>query len=193
MRFGIITPTLLRASLAETCDSVNRQSYTDWRHYIAVDSEGMPAYPIEHNPRRGFMYLKQRYNNFGNTPRHLIWDWTRGCDYVIHLDDDNYFADSEVLADIASALDKTGMPDWACFPILRFGNVFFNAEPRSCHADTANIVVKREYGRWPDRPEYTADGFWMEGLRDHQPPLTFAAFPDFRPIIVMPQQGKGEL
>ena len=121
----------------------------------------------------------------------MAWEYTGDCDYLIHLDDDNYLADERILEDIAVALTTSGLPDWACFPINRFGYHFFNAEPRSCHADTANIVVKREYGRWPDRPEYTADGFWMEGIRDHQPPLTFAAFPEFRPIIVLPIQGKG--
>lgn len=195
MKFGIITPTILRPSLEKTCQSVDRQTHTDWVHIVQIDRHNADNLVIEYisHPQRFLAVCATEHHNFGNTCRYLAWEHTAGCDYLVMCDDDNHLSDSNILADIATALDKIGNPDWATFPILRFGSPFFTPDPRSCHADTMNIIVKREYGRWPDRPEYTADGFWIDALREHQPTLSFAAFPDFRPIGIMPGQGKGEL
>lgn len=105
-------------------------------------------------------------------------------EYLLYLDDDNFLADDSVLADLNEVL--TG--DFAVFPILRHGQVFFSDPPRCCHADTANIVVRREIGRWPDIPEYTADGIWIDALVKN---YKYQSFPGFRPIVIMPKSSEG--
>lgn len=193
IKFSIITPTIQRLSLLFCCESVNAQTYTNWEHVIQIDRQANAQELLDAciYPQRTFYLCIPEHHNSGNTCRHLAWERATG-EYLIHLDDDNYLADPQILESIAISLEKTGKPDWACFPISRFGWTFFTTEPRSCHADTANIVVKRHCGRWPDRPEYTADGFWIDDLRARAD-LSFAAFPEHRPIVVMEKQGKGEL
>ena len=104
----------------------------------------------------------------------------------MYLDDDNFLADNRILEDMATALTA----DWGLFPILRHGQQFFTDPPRCCHADTANIVVKREIGRWPNIPDYTADGIWIDALvKDHP---AYQAFPGFRPIVIMEKSSEGK-
>jgi hypothetical protein len=106
---------------------------------------------------------------------------------LIHLDDDNFIADDRVLQDLSMILD--GCDEyWAIVPIMRHGRKFFNDPPGLCMTDTANVVVKREIGRWPDIPDYTADGHWVEGLKAKYP---YAAYPDMRPIVVMENSSEG--
>lgn len=185
-RFTVITPTLLRESLMAACNSLDGQSFTDWQHVICVDGVN-GSFPFPEPGKRDLMFCHMRHNNFGNTCRFLAWEQALG-DYILHLDDDNTLLDEHVLRDIDAALRSAGDPPWALFPILRHGQRFFTDPPRSCHVDTANVVVKREIGRWPNRDEYTADGIWVEALvRDHP----YVAFPGFRPIVVMPQSSLG--
>jgi hypothetical protein len=106
------------------------------------------------------------------------------------LDDDNYLADDRVLEDLSKIRWNLMVPEqFAIFPILRFGSRFFHDPPGLCMTDTANVLVRREVGRWPDIPEYTADGIWIEKLKAE---YNYRAFPEFRPIVVMEKQGKGE-
>lgn len=188
-RFTVITPTLLRESLMQTCASLDQQSFRDWQHVIAVDVETDSSTVLPWtDERRELLLCGKRYANFGNTPRFLAWEKAKG-EYLIHLDDDNVLADRKVLEDIDRALFRAGEPQWALFPILRHGQRFFTDPPRSCHADTLNIVVKREIGRWPNIPDYTADGIWIDGLvRDH----SYVAFPQFRPIGIMASSRQGQ-
>ena len=37
MRYTIITPTLLRDTLPRLCESIDRQTCSDWQHILAVD------------------------------------------------------------------------------------------------------------------------------------------------------------
>ena len=192
--FGIITPTIMRPSLVQCCASIDEQTYKVYRHIVYLDRKPTDTAliaSIEH-PQRQIIECETEYRNFGNTPRIRAWEFTDGCDYVLYTDCDNYLADPNVLTDITAALEAADLPDYACFPILRFGLRFFNENPRCCHVDSANMVCKREYARWPEnRDDYTLDGIWVDGLRE-RPELIFRAFPEFRPIVVVPRQGKGE-
>lgn len=190
--WSIITPTLQRESLIRCCNSVTSQSTDSWQHIVMLDCsirDEALLEKIEH-PQRKILQCGP-YQNFGNKPRHLAWNHTTGL-MIAYLDDDNYYADSNVLEDMMTALVAADMPDWACFPILRFGGIFFNEDPRCCHADTMNLVVKREIGRWPDIDDYTADGILIDSLRANSE-YSFKAFGGFRPIGIMDRHGKGEL
>lgn len=188
MKFTIITPTLQRDSLIQCCLSVNSQTVTDWQHIVVFD--GGPLYEDMldsiANPNRTIVGLGTRLRNFGNGPRHIGWKLADG-DYCIYLDDDNYFARDDALGDIDRALELR--PDWAVFPILRFGQRFFSDDPRCCHVDTANMVIKREIAQWPNRDEYTLDGIFCEELKAKH---SYIAFPEVAPIIVVPVMSRGE-
>lgn len=166
-RFSIITPTLNRPSLEACIESVKSQTFKDFEHIIEVD--------------------EPRTNNFGNTPRHRAWTRATG-DYVLYLDDDNTLAHDRALSDIDICLMSCNEPDWAIFPIIRFGHRFFSDNPGVCHTDSANMVIRREIGQWPNRDEYTLDGIFAEQLKAK---YAFATFPKCNPIITVPVQGKG--
>lgn len=190
--WSIITPSLQRESLIRCCDSIDSQSCRDTiEHLVMVDCAIRNEELLEKiaHPKRKIMQCGP-YRNFGNSPRFLAWQFATGA-MLAYMDDDNMYSDQNVLEDMQTALVAADMPDWACFPITRFGGVFFTDEPRSCHADTMNIVVKREIGRWPNRDEYTLDGIWIDTLRANRE-YSFKAFADFRPIGIMDRQGKGE-
>lgn len=190
--FTVITPTLQRDSLKRTCASIDEQTFSGWEHIVMIDNDLANSY---HNTtglgkeKRIIAECGVRHSNFGNTCRHNAWAMATG-NYVMYLDDDNYLAHGNVLLDIAVYLQAENLPDWAVFPIMRHGSIFFNDPPRICMTDTANIVVKREIGRWPDGPEYTMDGIWVEALKRDYP--KYAVFPDVAPIVVMETSGQGQ-
>ena len=190
MNFSVITPTLQRNSLIRCCESVHAQTHTGWEHIVVVDGGPLRADLLNSiaGPKRTVICLGESRRNFGNTPRHIGWKLVEG-DYSIYLDDDNYFAHDEALADIARSLDEA-RPDLAVFPILRFGDRFFSGDPRCCHVDTANMVIRRVIAQWPNRDEYAADGNFCEELRTK---YSHVAFPEISPIIVVPEQGKGRM
>jgi glycosyltransferase involved in cell wall biosynthesis len=191
--FSIITATLQRESLSRCCLSVDTQLDTanggTWQHIVVVDGGPLSVNFLNSlcHPSREIICLDKRCGNYGNTPRNIGWRHATG-DYCIYLDDDNYFTRPDALSDISRCLNES-RPDWAVFPILRFGQPFFSDDPRCCHVDTANMVIRREIAQWPSGPEYTMDGIFCESLKERYP---YTAFPMIAPIIAVPVQGKGE-
>ena len=189
MELSIITPTLQRTSLVECCKSVDQQSHSDWEHIIQIDSGSMDdelIFRLVH-PKRRFYLCGTRHNNFGNSCRHTAWRQASG-DYCIYLDDDNFFTRPDALSDVAACLIAENYPDWAIFPILRFGQRFCCLPPGNCRTDSANIVIKREIAQWPNGLEYTMDGLFCEQLKAK---FAYSSFPHISPIITVPVQGKG--
>jgi hypothetical protein len=189
--FSIITPTIQRLSLVRLCESIDAQAFESWEHIIAVDSDvvdfGLMAKFADH--RRGILSMGKRYNNYGNTPRHEAWEAVN-AEWIWHVDDDNYLSDPDILLYLSTVLAKLSSEiKFAIFPILRHGSVFFNDPPGLCMTDTMNVIVRREVGRWPDGPEYTMDGIWVEALKAR---YKYAAFPDFIPIGVMEKSSEGK-
>lgn len=188
--FSIITPTLQRPSLLRCCESVDRQTFQSWEHLIFVDAEilnGELAAKVSHE-QRAFLVPGVRYNDYGNTPRHLAWGHAT-AEWIIYCDDDNYIASPDTLLYLSLALEKLPQnTKFAIFPILRHSQRFFNDPPGLCMSDTANVVVRREVGRWPAIQDYTADGIWIEALKAK---YKYAAFPDFDPIVVMEKSNLG--
>lgn len=183
-KFSIITPTLNRDSLVRCCERIDQQTIRDQiQHIVTVDCEDwnlLLMAKIAH-PQRSIFKCSHPHRNFGNTCRHEAWKYAVG-EFVWYIDDDNFLADNDVAKDIADVL-SCGKPDWAIFPILRHGQVFFNDPPGLCKTDTANMVIKREIAQWPNRDEYTLDGIFCEELVSQYP---YRSFPEFRPIAVVP-------
>lgn len=186
--FSIITPTLQRESLVRSCKSISDQSFESWQHLVMVDCDEFNFDLIRQvrHPKRRVMKCEKAHINGGNSCRHNAWDLAVGK-YCLYLDDDNYLSDSTVLTDIATALQSTNNPEWAIFPIDRLGLRFYTDPPKSCHTDTLNLVLKRDIAQWPDTTAYGSDGVLVEDLMARGIP--YAAFPNFRPIGVIPRLG----
>jgi glycosyltransferase involved in cell wall biosynthesis len=127
-----------------------------------------------------------RHYNYGNTCRHEAWKRATG-DYVYYLDDDNYLAHNYVLEALKAV---TG--DWAIFPILRFGERFFNDPPRVNYTDTGNFMMRRAIGQWLPRPDNsvdgTVDGQFAELLASQ---YAYQSLGSLRPVMVMPESHGG--
>jgi glycosyltransferase involved in cell wall biosynthesis len=187
-RFSVITPTLMRDSLAKCCESVDRQTLTrGWEHIVIVDlpMDEIDQYQIAEltHPRRRFLYCGKRHRDGGNSCRHEAWKHARGT-MAYFLDDDNFIASDDSLERIWRKLETNNFPSVAFFPINRLGGRFFpDGAPRDCHVDTANLVVKREFGQWPATDAYGSDWVMIESLIAKHP---YAMFPDEAPIAVVP-------
>ena len=195
--FSILTPSLQRESLLRCCESVDRQTFKSIEHIVMLDVTEINDRifcAIQH-PNRRVMQCDYPHRNYGNTCRHKAWEHATG-EYLVMLDDDNALYSDTVLEDIFKAINGPlfDPPEWAIFPIHRHGQIFFHDPPGLCMSDTANVVVKREIGRWPDDPGhgdnavYTMDGHWIEGLKKYP----YMAFPAFRPIVFMPKSSEGK-
>lgn len=187
-RFSIITPTLQRESLIECCASVDSQTLNDqWEHIVMIDATKPDLHLIAQisHPQRKVLCCGVRHNNYGNTPRRMAWAISRG-DYCCFLDDDNELASPQTLSQIAKALKNN--PDFAIFPILRHGQLFFNDPPGLCLTDTLNVIVKREFAQWPAIDDYVADGIWVEALKAA---YSYEAFPNALPIGIMEKSSLG--
>jgi glycosyltransferase involved in cell wall biosynthesis len=184
--FTIITPTIERDSLRKCCEVIDSQTLTSWTHIIQVDSVEAKTELLESiaHPQRVVRTCGTHHHNGGNTCRRLALQ-NADSEYVYFCDDDNYLSDDHVLEDIAGALEDTGKPLWALFPIMRLGQFFYTNPPRSCHVDTMNFVLKREIADWPDTDAYGTDGILIDGLMEKEIP--YVAFPGFRPIGIIPR------
>jgi glycosyltransferase involved in cell wall biosynthesis len=187
VKYSLITPTLLRPSLQSLCASIDAQTCRDWEHLIAVDTVISSAAKrmlarIQHK-QRTISPCPRPHRNYGNTCRHAASLRAQG-DYIFYLDDDNYLADENVLRDLESVTAA-----WAIFPILLQGNRFFNDPPGFRRTDTANLIVQRRLGIWPDIADYEADGILVERLRHEH---AYQSLSDWRPLVVMPRMNFGD-
>ena len=199
MKFSIITPSLQRESLIKCCASVDAQTFKQWDHIVMLDVSEINDRifcAIQH-PNRRVMQCDYPHRNYGNTCRHKAWEHTTG-DWLLHLDDDNSLSSNHVLEDIAECVEGGMFAgfDWAIFPILRHGHIFFSSSPSIGHVDTANIVARRAIGRWPndlghgENAVYTMDGHWVESMKAKHYP--YAAFQAVDPIVVMEKSNEGK-
>lgn len=185
---SIITPTVQRDSLVDTCESVDCQTFRSYEHIVIDDSaadRGVLA-KLSREQRMFAMCLKP-HRNGGNTCRHVAWLKARGT-WVYHLDDDNALYSRTTLEEIANCI-RDMEEKWALFPIFRLAERFFFDPPKPCYFDTGNAVVRREIARWPNIDGYASDAVWLEGLMKY----TYRSFPKSKPIMIMDEisQGRG--
>lgn len=165
--FTIITPTLLRPSLIDTCRSIDSQNYQQWQHLVVVDIPVAHLLPdhtrlIEHirHPNREIYNCAVTHGNYGNTCRSEMFGLVRG-DYVLYLDDDDVYL-GEAFATLNREISNEV---WGVFPIERFGEVFMNLPPRTNFTSGIQFFAKALYP-WPDNNVYTADGQLIDLLRE---------------------------
>ena len=184
-----MTPTVCRQSLLRLCRSIDSQTQSDWEHLVVFDIPGdrltkdqrqvVTCIPSKQN--RSYFYCDRKHNNYGHTCRHQIWEHAKG-DYILYLDDDDYFADRDALKELDSVTEP-----WAVFPVLRHGKVFFNLPPGVSKTGTGMFIHKREIGRWPDSELYDADGSFVEELKQKYKYQVVGS----RPVVVQPKTSFG--
>jgi len=169
---------------------VDRQTFRDYEHVIWIDSPEIDVSLFKHicGPQREIYGSAKRHGHFGNYSRARACEKAQG-EYLIWLDDDNFLANCAVLQSIDSALAGAGNPPWALFPIHRHGSQFLLEPPGMCQTDSANMVVKREIGAWPDIECREADGVLAERLKSEHEYVSFPLLPS---IIVMEKSSNGE-
>jgi hypothetical protein len=189
MKFSLVTPTIQRQSLLDTCAFIDTQTHTDWQHVIVNDrlNRDEELFAKIAHPKRTIVHCEKEHHNGGNTCRSSVYDILNG-DYVAYCDDDVHFMDNSIMEDIVTALEAAGNPDWALFPINYLGNYFFHDPPALSFVDTANVIVKREFAQWPDIPIHESDWVYIQNLLATRP---YKAFPDFRPIVNYRKMGSG--
>ena len=185
--FTVITPTILRPSLIDTCRSIDTQSYSEWQHLIAVDLPIQQATPeqlklldeIKHANRQVY-HCAVFHKNYGNTCKSEMFAHARG-DYLLYLDDDDIY-----LGEVFQTLNREISDEvWGVFPIERFGELFLNLPPRINLTSGAQFFCKPLYP-FPNISAYAADGELIEFLRDkhsylvvNSPPLVRVAQQNF--------------
>jgi glycosyltransferase involved in cell wall biosynthesis len=184
MRYTIVTPTICRRSLLRLCESIDTQTESDWEHLVVVDiprhrmtkqqREIIAAIPPNH--RRSFWFCDRTHNNYGHTCRHQSWQNAKG-DYVLYLDDDDYLAHKQALIALNCVTEV-----WAIFPVLRHGSRFLNLPPGTGNTGTGMFIHKKDAARWPDSDSYSADGLFVEDLKERYPYQVV----DSEPLVVQP-------
>jgi glycosyltransferase involved in cell wall biosynthesis len=189
MRYTILTPTICRPSLLRLCESIDKQAQSNWEHLVVIDMprrsmtkrQQKVVASIPPKANRLYLHCDRKHNNYGHTCRYQTWERAKG-DYILYLDDDDYFADGDVL----NTLDSVTEP-WAVFPILRHGKAFFHLPPGIGRTGTGMFIHRKEIGRWPNLDAYEADGSFVEELTQRYPYQVL----DSRPLVVQPTSSCG--
>jgi glycosyltransferase involved in cell wall biosynthesis len=190
-KFSIVTATIVRSTLERLCQSLDSQLCQDYEHIVVVDIPfkeltAAQKLRLENIVRGGdnrvVSFCQKRHQNYGNTCRHNVSPKLKG-EYVLIMDDDDYFADNEVLNTL-----KDVKADWAVFPIMRYGSPYLFLPPASCRTGNAMFVYKSKLALYPDVNIYESDGVLVEELK------TKAAYEVLkcRPLTVMELSHHGQ-
>lgn len=183
-KFSIVTATIIRPTLERLCRSVDMQNYLDFEHVVVVD---IPFKELTNQQRdrlenitksgdnRTVTFCSKRHQNYGNTCRHLVDSKLTG-EYVLVMDDDDYFADAEVLRTLSSVKS-----DWCIFPIMRYGSPYLFLPPASCRTGNAMFMYRHNLAQYPDVNIYESDGVLVEELKKKAPYAVLHC----RPLTVM--------
>jgi glycosyltransferase involved in cell wall biosynthesis len=187
--FTIITPTIQRMHLLDTCNSVNSQTCQDFEHLVIVDRAELNTTLLKtiKHPNRKIYQCDQEHKNYGHSCTHEGWTHATG-EYVIRLDDDNILYDNNILEDIKNSVLEIH-PKFALFPIFNEGHNFLVLPPGIDRTDSANMVVERTAAQWPNLPNYNADGIFADFLNKSH---GYKAFEKFRPIIIRNGSNRGQ-
>jgi hypothetical protein len=189
MRYSIITPTLCRESLLRACESVDIQTDGDFEHLIAIDvpllidkrARDVIA-RVKKDPRRKLIRCGKQHRNFGNSCRHNLQAQAQG-DYLLYLDDDNFWADANVLKTLNEVTEQ-----WAIFTMLRVGVERLDIPPGFGKTDAGQIIHRRGLTRWPDNNKYAADGEMIDDLISKAPYQVLHT----RPLLIYEQRSQGK-
>jgi glycosyltransferase involved in cell wall biosynthesis len=183
-------PTLVRSTLIRAVESIINQTNQDWELLLCIDvplvfdkekTERLKSLP--NDSRIKIHRCNQNHGDYGNHCRHQAHDRVKG-DYILMLDDDDYFADSKVLETLEQVTKM-----WAIFPIMRCGNLWFHDPPGMCRTGNGMYIYRRFLGlKYPDNDHYCADGEFVDKLKA----FPYQSLGHERPLVIYPQRGLGK-
>lgn len=168
---SIITPTILRPTLARTCGSVDRQKFDSYEHLVVIDLpdvkiESIPLNLLSH--RRRWFICDKAHGAVGNFCRNWIFPHIAG-EWIVYLDDDDfYFEDClETLAEAIASSKKA--VEWGVFPIRFMGQRYLNIPPGFEKSNISQMFHRKWINGIPIQyianRHYTADGEMIEELK----------------------------
>jgi glycosyltransferase involved in cell wall biosynthesis len=168
--FSVITASILRRTLVDTCKSVENQAYRNWEHIVIVDIPSHEVTPEQHklldslqHSQRTILYCKRRHKNYGNTCRNEAFDLVTG-DYLLYLDDDDVY-----IGEVFKTLNEQIRDEvWGVFPIERLGELLLLIPPGLCRTCSNQFYYKPLYP-YPATDDYEADGQLVDQLRANHP------------------------
>lgn len=189
MRYSILTPTILRPTLKRLCDSIDSQSCKDYEHVVIVDcvpdAEGQALLKEIEHPNRVILMNPNAPHpcDFGNNARRYGFGYAQG-DYILQLDDDDYYADSEVFETL-----KCVTRIWAIFPVLAYGRRCHRKDPGRHKTGSAMFMYRRDTGlKFEDSTEYSADGNLVEELKKR---YVWQSLDDIRELVIYEKANRG--
>jgi glycosyltransferase involved in cell wall biosynthesis len=191
VRYSIITPTICRRTLVRLCESINRQIDSDWEHLVQVDtpladlSQGDIELlkSVEH-PQRKIEFCEKRHGGFGNVCRGISFRRAVG-DYILYIDDDDYYADNEVLTTLRGVT-----AGWSHHPSFSAGQRVYKNPPELGYTGSAMFMHRRDLGiTFEPIDKYSADGQLVETLKKKCP--VWDAL-DIRPLVVYERANCGK-
>lgn len=187
--FTIITPTIDRTTLVQTCKSIDFQNFQNWEHIIISDGVPVTHATQDDQNRRGII-ITPKTNNYGNSQRHLASQLAKGK-YIIYLDDDDYYITPHALTRIYDHIEQTDKPFFGVFPAVRMNNVFFHIPPGASRTVSCQFFVKSG-SLWPEVPaddqDYGVDGRYIQSLTEKHG----ASILDCEPLVEVNRISKGE-
>lgn len=168
--FSVITPSILRATLVDTCKSIERQNYRKWEHIMVVDIPAPEVTAEQHelisslqHPQRTVIYCDRRHQNYGNTCRSEAFNLVTG-DYLLYLDDDDVY-----IGEVFKTLNEQITDEvWGVFPIERLGELLLLIPPGRCRTCSNQFYYQPLYP-YPANEDYEADGQLIDELRKNHP------------------------
>lgn len=163
--FTVITPTINRTTLRQTCSSVDSQEYQGWEHLIVGD--GISPTHCPKNPRRRII-ITPKTDNYGNSQRHMASQLAKGK-YLLYLDDDDYYITLKAFTRIRDHIIANKFPTFGIFPALRLNQKFFHIPPAASQTVSCQFFVKNGH-YWPEveagDQDYGVDGRYIQSLTD---------------------------
>lgn len=165
--FTIITPTINRTTLIQTCDSIDAQECKEWEHLIISDGCAV-THISKANEEKRRIVITPRTNNYGNSQRHLGSQLAKGK-YLLYLDDDDYYITPKALVRIKNHIVRSNHPPFGVFPALRLNQRFFHIPPGASRTVSCQFFVS--YGhKWTEveanDQDYGVDGRYIQSLVD---------------------------
>ena len=154
---SVLVPTIGRPTLARTLRSLQDLEAAD-EVIVIGDGEQKEAQSEFHRSALPGIYISVRgpSGDWGHTPRNLVMSRARG-DYLLHMDDDDYYLPGAVSIIRAALLKQPGLPH--LFRMRLGGGILWQRPTISCGNVSTQMFVHPNlpdtFGTW--KPVYGGD------------------------------------